>query len=103
MSARDLINAACAKANAWRDRTYATAVLDELSAAGYAILSPDEVRGIRDEALEEAAKEAKSWEQTARKLSRKEPDKERSLYYSLAGDTARDVASAIRSLKGERP
>ncbi len=54
MGARDLINVACAKANAWRDRTYATAVLDELSAAGYVILSPDEVRGIRDEALEEA-------------------------------------------------
>lgn len=58
MSARDLINAACAKANAWRDRTYATAVLDELSAAGYVILSPDEVRGMeRDrQAVEFAAR-----------------------------------------------
>ena len=47
MSARDLINAACAKANAWRDRTYASAVLDELIAAGYVILSPDEARAVK--------------------------------------------------------
>lgn len=73
-----------------------------LTAAGYVILSPDEVRGIRDDALEEAANEAKSWEKTARKLSRKEPNEDRSLYHSLAGDMARDVASAIRSLKGGR-
>ncbi|WP_035022900.1 hypothetical protein [Aquamicrobium defluvii] len=33
--------------------------MNALTAAGYVILSPDEVRGIRDEALEEAAKEAK--------------------------------------------
>lgn len=55
---------------------------------GYVILSPDEVRGIRDEALEEAAK-------IAGDLSEQEDGAEG----WLAGSS---IATAIRSLKGGR-
>ena len=39
----------------------ATEAVSALGHAGYVILSPDEVRGIRDAALEEAAKVAANW------------------------------------------
>lgn len=57
MSAREVMAKVFSGAPYPSKRTYdrVTDVLDALTDAGYVILSPDEVRGIRDEALEEAA------------------------------------------------
>lgn len=84
MSAREVMPP---KRSPMDDPAYSTCIAN-LHAAGYVILSPDEVRGIRDEALEEAAK-------IAGDLSEQEDGAEG----WLAGSS---IASAIRSLKGGR-
>lgn len=58
MGARDLIKDSLIVDATRSVTTKAMGILHRLNAAGYVILSPDEVRGIRDEALEEAAKRA---------------------------------------------
>lgn len=68
--------------NLMDDPAYSTCIAN-LRAAGYVILSPDELRGIRDDALEEAAVKAFQVSQHVRA-------------------NADDVAAAIRSLKGGR-
>lgn len=87
MSAREIMAKVYSGAPFPSKRTYdrVTDVLDALADAGYVILSPDEVRGIRDEALEEAAKRA----------------------HECFGDPQAEadpdyVPAAIRSLKGGR-
>lgn len=46
--AREIINAACINVNQWRDQTYASAVINALTAAGFRILGPDEVKIIKE-------------------------------------------------------
>ena len=75
------------------DPAYSTCIAN-LRAAGYVILSSDEVRGIRDEALEEAIKIASRHPGTKFTNSRGHLD------WRPADN--HDAAAAIRSLKGGR-
>lgn len=55
--AREIINAACHDANQYRDRTYASAVIQSLTASGFRILGPDEIDGSTVEKCAIRAKE----------------------------------------------
>lgn len=68
--------------------------------AGHVILSPDEVRGIRDEALEEAAKRGDAWDNpSSLRLAAGEMTAQE---LRTARAVARGITTAIRSLKGGR-
>lgn len=69
-----------------RELPRADAIIQSLQANGHVILSPDEVRGIRDEALEEAAV-------AAERTYAKDP-------FRFELNTA--AAATIRSMKGGR-
>ena len=77
-----------------REIPRADAIISDLRAAGYVILSPDEVRGMRDEALDEAIKAALDHPGQQFTNHRGQVDWTPSSKY--------DVAAAIRSLKGGR-
>lgn len=96
MSAREIMAKVFSGAPYPSKRTYdrVTDVLDALTDAGYVILSPDEVRGIRDGALEEAAKEV---EDELVGIYEDSPDID-----IECNNLVRRAAAAIRSLKGGR-
>lgn len=85
--------------NLMDDPAYSTCIAN-LRAAGYVILSPDEVRGIRDGALEESAKVA---EDASQKPSDDEqPGDDEWLARTCANSRGLTIAARIRSLKGAR-
>lgn len=71
--------------------------VDQLHAAGYVILSPDEVRGIREAALEEAAKLA---DERAACRERLYSENGRSINAAKAVE-AEETAFAIRALRAK--
>lgn len=78
-------------------------VISALTAAGFSIVKTEELVRVRDDALEEAASEAASWQETANKLAKTPSQKDRADLHMVAADMARDVALAIRALKGAKP
>lgn len=93
MGARDIVATKLPFAANIR-KEWAQEILDELAAAGYVILSPDEVRGIRDEALDDAIKAALDHPGQQFTNHRGHVD--------WAPSSKYDVAAAIRALKGGR-
>ncbi len=86
--------------NLMDDPAYSTCIAN-LRAAGYVVLSPDEVRGIRDEALDEAAKVAERFGPSRPIITR---DPTQIIRGRWEGEQAASggIAAAIRSLKGGR-
>lgn len=85
MGAREVIAEGCCRPD-WNKLDMADHIISLLHKSGHVILSPDEVRGIRDEALEEAAV-------AAERTYAKDP-------FRFELNTA--AAATIRSMKGGR-
>lgn len=94
MSARDTIARCIPGSSAEMCFGLADGIMNALTTAGHVILSPDEVRGIRDEALDDAIRIASRHPGTKFTNSRGHLD------WRPADN--HDAAAAIRSLKGDR-
>jgi len=87
MSARELINRAVQRCNHRRDSTYATAVLEDLTTAGFSIVHKDEIHA---PSVERAIAVVRDWAGTARSVGQPECE-----------SMADDIAAALRELMKE--